>query len=336
MRIRSAPVPDELITDGDALFAKVSTNSEHRAGQLPSFASLRAFEAVFRHGGIRKAADQLNLNHAVVSRHVRLLEDWLGVALVVRNGNRLFLTEEGEKYHARISAAVAEMVSATDDLVERRDGKPLRLWCVPGFATQWLARHLAEFERANPDCKVELKPTDAQANLLVYEADADIRLFLDSMASLPRGLRAFELARPELWPLASPELAAELERHTQPGSCLEWPFLHDTDDSEWRVWLHQNGHVVPDALPGSLYWHSHLTIAAAREGRGVVIASKFLVDGDLKEGALVKIELPDAQPVILGSYFLVAREDRWSNPTLIRLRAFLRQKMAEVTGESII
>lgn len=309
--------------------------SEHGAGRLPSFASLRAFEAVFRHGGIRKGAEQLNLNHAVVSRHIRLLEEWSGVALVVRGGNRLFLTEEGTKYHARISAAVAEMVLATDDLVERRDSKPLRLWCVPGFATQWLARHLTEFERTHPDCKIELKPTDAQANLLVHEADADIRLFFDSMTSLPRGLRAFELARPELLPLASPKLAVRLEMHTQPGSCLQWPFLHDADDSEWRAWLHKNGHAVPDILPGSLYWHSHLTIAAAREGRGVVIASKFLVDGDLKEGSLVKIELPDARPVILGSYFLVAREDRWSNPTLIRLRSFLKQKMMKVTGESI-
>lgn len=310
-------------------------NSEHRPGRLPSFASLRAFEAVFRHGGIRKAADQLNLNHAVVSRHIRLLEDWLGIALVVRSGNRLFLTEKGAEYHARISAAVAEMVLATDDLVESRNSKPLRLSCVPGFATQWLARNLAEFERAYPDCKVELKPTDTQANLLAHEADADIRLFVDPMTGPPRGLRAFELARPELLPLASPELAAELERHTQPGSCVEWPFLHDTDDSEWRAWLHKNGHAVPEVLPGSLYWHSHLTIAAARDGRGVVIASKFLVDGNLKEGSLVKIELPDARPVALGSYFLVAREDRWSHPTLVRLRAFLRQKMAKMTGESI-
>lgn len=335
MPIRSSSVSDELIVGGVADPGKAGDSRDHRAQQFPSFASLRAFEAVFRHGGIRKAAEQLNHNHAVVSRHIRSLEDWFGVALVVRSGNRLFLTEAGAKYHVRISAALAEMVSATDELVESRDSKPLKIWCVPGFTTQWLARHLAEFERANPDCKVELKPTDTQANLLVHEADADIRLFFESATSLPRGLRAYELARPELLPLASPELAAELERHAQPGSCLQWPFLHDTDDSEWRAWLHKNGHDVPEVLPGTKYWHSHLTIAAAREGRGVVIASKFLVDRDLKERSLAKIELPDAQPVIIGGYFLVAREDRWSHPTLIQLRNFLRQKMAKVTGEGI-
>jgi len=310
------------------------TDPARSAGRLPPFASLRAFDAVFRCGGIRKAAAQLGLNHAVVSRHIRLLEDWLGIALVARSGNRLTLTQDGSAYHMRISAALAEMILATEELTERRDNRPLKLWCAPGFATQWLSAQLVRFEREHPEWRVELKPSDAPANLLVHEADADIRFCrYDSALGIARGLRSYEFARPELLPLASPQLAAELEADDRKSGLLEWPFLHDTDDSEWCMWLRENGHEPPDPLPGMLYWHSHLTIAAAREGRGVVLASRFLVDADLKQGTLVRIKVRGARPAILGRYLLFAREDRWSNPILVQLREFLRASAAALLGE---
>src|SRR3546814_16045548 len=45
---------------------------------LPSMAALLAFEAVGRRGGIRRAAKELMIDQAVVSRHVRALEGWTG------------------------------------------------------------------------------------------------------------------------------------------------------------------------------------------------------------------------------------------------------------------
>ncbi|MBK6491325.1 MAG: LysR family transcriptional regulator [Sphingomonadales bacterium] len=59
-------------------------------------AALRAFEAVGRLGGVRRAAKELSIDHAVVSRHVRSLEAWVGIPLVVRNQLGYDLTELGE------------------------------------------------------------------------------------------------------------------------------------------------------------------------------------------------------------------------------------------------
>jgi DNA-binding transcriptional LysR family regulator len=295
---------------------------------LPPFAALRAFDAVFRTGGIRKAASSLGLNHAVVSRHIRSLEDWVGLPLVARNGNRLTLTEDGSRYHARISAAFAEMVLATEELGGRRDNAPLRLSCVPGLAIQWLSHQLAEFERSHPGARVELKPTDAPSNLSIHETDADIRYYRDNDRNLPggRGLRCFELARPEILAVTSSKLAAEL----QEADVLDWPLLHEENDCEWRAWLSLSGLQVRDNLPGLLCWHAHLAIAAAREGRGVALASRFLIDADLREGTLAPLSLPGVQPVVLGAYVLIAREDRWTTPILAKLREFLRMRAAEL------
>lgn len=308
--------------DGDEVTGKASW------GRLPPFAALRAFDAVFRYGGIRKAAIGLGLNHAVVSRHIRMLENWVGLALVMRAGNRLTLTADGERYHARIAAAFAEMLLATDELTGRRDDAPLRIYSIPGFATQWLSAELARFERDSPGDRVELKPTEQSANLAMHEADVDIRFYRDDRAQpTMRNQLCYELARPKLLPLASPELAASLSQATDRQDILGWPFIHDDDDSEWRYWFHLNGIEVP-SLPGMLCWHSNLSVAAAREGRGVVLASRFLVEQDLQAGRLVQLSAPGIEPKEVGHYSLIAREDRWSIPTLVRLRHFLRARAA--------
>ncbi|BBD98797.1 hypothetical protein SAMIE_1022980 [Sphingobium amiense] len=300
---------------------------------LPPFASLRAFEAVFRLGGIRKAAAHLRLNHAVVSRHVKQLEEWLGGPLISRSGNRLALTPEGERFHSRVSAAFAELLFATQEFEGRRRNGPLRLWCVPGLSIQWLSAQLAAFERANADFRVELKPTDIPPNLSIHEADADIRYYRDDGPTVPggRGLRCFELARPEVMAVASAAVASALG----PIDARRLPFLHEEDDSEWRAWLRLNGIEPPASLEGPVCWHAHLAIAAAKQGRGVALASRFLVEADLAEGSLVQVNIPDTRPAVLGGYILVAREDRWSTPVLASLRHFLRQRAQDFVAANI-
>ena len=65
---------------------------------VPPFAALRAFEAVGRLGGIRRAAEDLGTSHSIVSRHLQALEALTGAPLVDRKAGRL--TEAGARYHA--------------------------------------------------------------------------------------------------------------------------------------------------------------------------------------------------------------------------------------------
>lgn len=298
------------------------------APALPPFAALRAFEVVGRVGGIRRAGQVLGIDHTVVSRHLRTLEDWLGLSLFERGGGRLVLTEAGRAYHARVSATVHDLLSATRDIMASGASEGLRVWAVPGFATQWLSDQLADFERSKPGFGVELRPTDACANLVRFEADADIRFYGDDWPPPPGGpgLQTLELARPPLMVVASPALAAKLTIGA-PDELLAAPLLHEEHHEQWRAWLEANG-VRTDAraLPGPLLWHAHLAIAAARQGRGLALANRYLVGRDLETGALVEVAIPGARPVTIGSYWFVARADRWSAPAMARLRNFLRQR----------
>ena len=295
---------------------------------LPPFVYLRAFEVVGRVGGVRKAALQLNIDHTVVSRHIQSLEEWLGVALFHRSSGKLTLTETGLRYHEKVAAAVLDLTAATADVLDTGDQRDIRVWCVPGFAAQWLSEQVAAFEAAWPGYKIELRPTDSVANLMLHEADVDIRFYGDVWGPPPggKGLRHVELARPPILAVASPPFAERLKALEGVADLLDAPLLHEDHYEEWRTWFRLNGVDVETRLTGPLMWHAHLAIAAARQGRGVALASTYLVGQDLERGALVEIKPPGAKRVILGAYYFVSRDDRWNMPIIKHFRAFLQSR----------
>ncbi len=313
-------------------------NAERRHGSagaidrkaLPPSAALRAFAAVGHAQGVRKAARSLSLDHAVVSRHIRALEDWLGTPLFRRAGGQLAFTEAGARYYQRVSAAFRELASATAEVMEHEAQRKLQLWCVPGFATQWLANRMAGFEQLHPEYRVELRPTDSRADLAAYDADIDIRFYGDTWPPSPggKGLRFVELARPELMAVASPKLAEQLSGLRSAAELVSDLLLHEEHDEQWREWLQRNGVKVALPLPGPRLWHAHLAIAAARLGRGVALANRFLVGQELDSGDLVEVLPPGARRITMGAYVFVAREDRWSVAAVAALRRFLQAEAA--------
>lgn len=304
------------------------TRSSDNPKSLPPFATMRAFEAVGRLCGVRRAAQALKLDHAVVSRHVRTLEEWAGVRLIHRVDGKTVLTEEGARYHARISTALAELNDASNELLLRNDESSLSICCVPGFAFEWLIPRLSAFQAANPGIKIELHPTDQGPDFSRYEANVDIRYMHGAQPSTracTSGVRSFEIARPPVYAVASPELAARLSYVSSPASLLNAPLLHEENESQWYAWFGEHGvdtsHV---ALSGPRLWHAHMTLQAARRGQGVALANPFLLGDDLSVGRLVRLPADCERDATLGSYVFVARADQWQTPAVVRFRLWLK------------
>ena len=274
------------------------------------------------------------MHHSVVSRHVTHLEAWLGVPLLRWSRNQFALTEDGERYHARISAAISEMARATSEIVGLEAGRPLRLWCSPGLAIPWLAGEVVEFEKQHPNCRIELKPSEAPANLQVHEADVNIYFHLDATFVDPvrPDLKAQLLARPRAMLAASPDLVRQLAGIASPRDLLDLPLLHGSQTDEWRAWLTHQGVDTPEALPGQLCWNPHMALEAARLGRGVLLGHRLFFERDFARGDLVELEAPGARPVAIGGYLFVAREDRWSTPAMAAVRSFIIARMRSIEG----
>jgi LysR family glycine cleavage system transcriptional activator len=299
----------------------------------PPFAALRAFEAVGRLAGVRRAAQALEIDHAVVSRHLRTLEEWTGVKLINRLERKTLLTEAGMRYHARITIAFAEILDATQELAQDQNPHCLNIWCVPGFASEWLMPRLGEFESVHLNIDLELHPTCSLPDFNRYEADVHIDFHYGAREpdGVAQGVRRFEIDSPPWLPVASPARAAMLGDVSSPADLLRAPLVHEENDNDWRQWLIAHDVPVTATLPGPRLWQAQLTLDAARRGLGVALTNRYLTGDDFEQQRLVVLTPPahGDKPVIFGSYVFCARADRWQTPAIMRFRNWLRLATAD-------
>ena len=83
---------------------------------LPPLNSLQAFEAAGRHESFLHAAVEQKVSPAAISRHVRLLERFLGIELFVRRNNGVRLTPAGNSYARKVSRIVRDLRRATAEV----------------------------------------------------------------------------------------------------------------------------------------------------------------------------------------------------------------------------
>ncbi|WP_308584850.1 LysR family transcriptional regulator [uncultured Desulfovibrio sp.] len=83
---------------------------------IPDWRLLRYFSVVAEEGSLRRAADRLYMTQPPLSRHMRHLEEMLGLTLFERHSRGLTLTEAG-----------LEVLRITRPVLEAQDAAGLRL-----------------------------------------------------------------------------------------------------------------------------------------------------------------------------------------------------------------
>lgn len=304
---------------------------EQRAA-IPPFHTLRAFEAIVSCGGIRRAAEALSVDHAAISRHLRSLEEWVGVSLIDRapgSGGRL--TADGDRLYAKLSDALAQIADISLELLNVGDDTHLSLVCAPGLASEWLTGRLGQFSATAPHVQIELKPIELEPDRSAHEIDAYVHYVPDIRSGeLDQAMRSVEIARPRIIAVASAELLSRIGKPEAPADLLGLPLLHEANFDQWRRWFAGHAIDVGGHLSGPKFWQNHLTLAAARQGQGIALANALIASQDLKRGIL--IELGEWAPIFLGSYMFTTRRNRWREATITAFRRWLQ---GAVTSEAL-
>src|ERR1041384_1441419 len=124
------------------------------ARKLPFLNGIRAFEAAARAESFAKAASELHVTPAAISRMVQLLEQRLGVPLFERKANRLVLTAGGRVYQAGLTQIFDQLANLTAQGTAMAGSRVLAIGVGPTFATRWLIPRLANFQKKEPDLEV--------------------------------------------------------------------------------------------------------------------------------------------------------------------------------------
>ena len=134
--------------------------------------ALRAFEAAGQHLSFTAAANSLTVAQSAVSRHVIVLENFLGVALFERRPQQLVLTEAGRHILPVVSKSFDRIDQALGEVIKEK-GRPKRVLKVAlptSFAHRLAIPILRDFRSENAGISLEIvsKPTTGP------EVDGDI------------------------------------------------------------------------------------------------------------------------------------------------------------------
>lgn len=270
---------------------------------LPPLNAARAFEAAFRHESFAKAAQELNVSHAAVSRHIRDLELWLGKTLFERRAKGVGLTLAGRRFGAALVPAFDALEQAT--AAERASSHPRRITVTlePVFAQRWLLRRLGDFQAAHPDIEIVLDPSSRLADLGAEGFDLGIRY---GPGPWP-GVESQLLAKVEVYPVASPAIAAQLPAQPASADLRRFTLVHE-DGELWARWFAMvDGASAPPPSPGLMLHDTHLAIEAAALGAGIALGDSVLDIDDLQSGRLVRLT-PRSMPC--HAYWIVSAPKR--------------------------
>jgi len=245
-----------------------------------SLNALRAFEATARLHSFSAAADELSVTHGAVSRHIRMLEDALGLPLLTRGAQGAEPTSEGQRLAEGLSTAFGLIQSS----VERLKPGPLTLSCSESIMMYWLIPRLARFKDNNPDVELRFNMSHGPVDFVRDNISVAIRL---SSIEPPRDAVRTDVAHEWVGPVCSPEYlrhmriksAADLARarlmvsRTRPNAWTDWAACSDQSSADLRV--------------DEAFEHFYLLIQGARCGLGVANVPRMLVRDDLTSGTLV-------------------------------------------------
>ena len=126
--------------------------------RLPFLNGVRAFEAAARTGSFAKAADELHVTPAAISRLVHLLEERLGAELFERKANRLAPTPAGRTYQAGLTPLFDALANLTAQVSAMGGARVLTVGVGPTFAIRWLIRDWPNSRRSRRIWRCALRP----------------------------------------------------------------------------------------------------------------------------------------------------------------------------------
>src|SRR5260370_25975576 len=291
--------------------------------------ALRAFEAAGQHLSFTAAANSLTVAQSAVSRHVIVLENFLGVALFERRQEVLVPTEAGRHLLPVVSKSFDRIDQALGEVIKEK-GRPKRVLKV-GLQTSSPHRLaipiLRDFRSENAGISLEIvsKPTTGP------EVDGDIDTAI--VYSEPRVTDAIHdllwMVRSTL--LCSPKLLEETDASDPARLIAASDLLHLKIDGRprhffWEMFVRSIGRPDIAVDRGLVFDTQQLAAQYAMMGDGLALLDPLLFHEEIKAGRLVRpfdLWLDEGY-----GYYLTTHPEDLSNEAVALFRSWLIARFA--------
>ncbi len=258
---------------------------------------MRLFVRIVERGSFTLAASDEGVPRSTATNAIKALETRLGARLLQRTTRHVAPTLEGEAYHDRSRAILAEIDALEDEFTTRAPRGHLRIDVHGNFFRQLLLPHFPAFTTRYPDVTLHIGDGDRLVDLVREGVDCAVR------AGEPddSGMAMRRLGSVEEVTVAS---SGYLERYGTPATLADLGrqghrmigFISSRTGAALPLEFCEGGAPRHLTLPASLTVTSSDTSAAlARAGYGLAQAPRYRFADDLASGTLVEV-LPDNPP----------------------------------------
>lgn len=293
--------------------------------RLPPLNSVRAFEAAARHLSFKRAAEELFVTPAAVSYQIKILEDFLGIELFVRENRLVLLTQAGQRCYSDIKSGFEQIAKGIEKAQAEQKSGILTVSAGPAFTVKWLAPRLHEFVEQYPDIDARVSASLSFADLRHDNIDAAIRF-----GNIPKGDIAIEELMGEVAiPLCHPNLLTGSNGFNSPKALAQHTLIHDDSlifnpkAPTWESCLREKGISEVDPSRGLRFNQADHALQAAIDGSGVILARRVLALPDIQAGRLVA-PFPDWKIPTGMSYYFASLPEKASTYKVSAFRDWIK------------
>ena len=299
--------------------------------RLPPLNALRAFEAAARHGGFTGAADELCVTRGAISRHVKLLEEHLGVALFRRLPQGIVLTEPGRRFLPILTGAFESIGHGARTIsAEKTD---LRIICPPTISIRWLIPRLGQFRARFPDIQIRLTTEFFEWDS-IQSGDFDLGFREEHRDQRPPEIEVLPMFSMLIVPACAPQLLKGPIPLEKPEDLANFTLLHESPDRhDWRSWLSAFDVKGVDPQSGDLFPNLDMAVKAAVMGTGVVMGDVVLTRDEFETGMLVMPFKELRCETDWGKFCLVGSVSSWGDPKIAAFKSWVSEVAANDAKE---
>lgn len=263
--------------------------------ELPPLNALVTFEAAARLLSFTRAAEELNVSQAAVSRQIQRLERQLGTRLFHRSHRSLELTGAGRRLQEAVAGGLEEITRGVRRVRTASGTTTVTLSATIAFATFWLMPRIHAFRERHPDIDVRILAGDRDLDPATDDVDIAIcygntdrapgqqRTLLGVERIVPVCSPAYRDLHPELRDREPAVLASQELLHLDPE---HWNRIHGVV-IDWPVWFEHHGVQSAQDLHGMRLNNYPMMVDALLAGQGIGLGWRPIIDDLLRDGRLV-------------------------------------------------
>lgn len=262
--------------------------------KLPALEDLRVFVISARNLSFKKAADQLCVSPAYVSKRIRILESNLGLTLFFRTARAVSLTQEGRIVLQRSELMLEQFSQMQSELQSVRNEAwgEIRISCSTGFGSEYLNPFVLWLRERHPLLGIDLVLQDRAVDIVAENVDLDICLG----GTISPHYIARRIASNYRVFCAAPTY---IERHGMPSEPQSLGAGHRCIAIRERNHNHASWRVESDGQVATVIPNGQLTVNNGNvakqwciNGEGIMLRSIWNVRDELTQGRLIRV-LPE-------------------------------------------